>query len=245
MARVNLEFKMRVGPRKIKVKQAKFLSTIADSYIEATAVQFRILAHTFKDLVIDKLLAYTPEIGFKVLKRKSGVKKPLEPMEETVIEEKTSEDLVLEKNKLLPPYNSPRPTEPRIPFPMEKHSPDYLHRKVRKGLDPRLLMASGDYLRGIVVRKKDHPKYKIYYEVRMAKRKHATGIELKELAKILEYGVSGRKAFLFGNRNHEVIIKTPPRPHWSPAFREIKQVVERLGTEIRAKALKTALAKLR
>ena len=80
--------------------------------------------------------------------------------------------------------------------------------KIKKGLDPRILIAYGYYLNSIKVYKsgKDwvvgvdpfqiHPK---------------TGIRMKKLARYLEYGTS----------------KMPARPHWRPAFEYIRKHINR------------------
>lgn len=87
-------------------------------------------------------------------------------------------------------------------------NPKYKAWKIRKGLDPRILIAYGYYINSIKVYRSNkdwvvgvdpfqiHPK---------------TGIRMKKLARYLEYGTS----------------RMPARPHWRPAFEHVRKHIDR------------------
>jgi hypothetical protein len=100
----------------------------------------------------------------------------------------------------------------------------YKRYKKRNNLDPRILIATGEYIRNISVA--IHMDGTV--EIGVKDKKHtASGISLKLLARILEYG--SQKA------------KIPPRPHWRPTiskFRSrIKQTKKIIAKEMNKKIL--------
>ena len=98
--------------------------------------------------------------------------------------------------------------EQRWKYKWKPLNPQYKAWKMRKGLDPRILIAYGYYINSIKTYKSGrdwvvgvdpfqiHPK---------------TGIRMKKLARYLEYGTS----------------KMPARPHWRPAFEYVRKHIDR------------------
>jgi len=81
-------------------------------------------------------------------------------------------------------------------------SPEYKKRKEKLGLDPRTLMARGDYVNSIRIRRTTENTYVVDVPQTV---KHYSGLTYKELAAVHEYG--SKKAHI------------PARPHWRPTIR--------------------------
>lgn len=98
-------------------------------------------------------------------------------------------------------------------------SPKYRRFKERHGLDPRILIATHDYLDGIGVRRlKDGSVY-----VGVKRRRHKpSGLMLERLARIHE----------FGTRNKRV----PARPHWRPVLSVIKRDLKQTRADLKTVA---------
>ncbi len=245
MANVEITGTVYIGRRKLPLKKSPlFLGTFKKFFIEATAVQLRIMAYGIKDLLIDKILAQSPLGGRMIVKRLSGPthRELPEPSEQKLSE---SDPVKLRKTIAIPPRDSDPATIERIPFKVVPLSEDYQRRKVRKKLDVRTFISTGDYLRGIVVRTRLDPKAGVTYVVTMANRVHkATGIRLNQLALLLEYGTGAYTVPLFGNKNHMVTIKMPARPHWRPAYIMLQEAFAKVGKAANAEALRKSIAAL-
>jgi len=247
--------RVKVGRRSFPVKKVDaFIADIAGMYVEATAIQMRIMAYNMRDYIIDKLLAYEPETGKKKIRRYPFKSKATgdsriqpAPPEEAPFEEKYEIDKDrMKKIWFLPARYDKRTPKEKVPFEMEVLSKKYLDKKVSKGHDARILLATGDYVKGIVVKRKEHPKYGVYYSVSMANRKHKTSdLQLKELALVHEFGVEEKTIPLFGNKDVMVKVSTPARPHWRPALRELLKEMKKLGENVSARVLSEALTNLR
>lgn len=254
MVTVEVKSKLRIGGKTITRKGVyPFLSVIADSFVEGTAIQLRIMAYELKDLIIDKLLAYQPKRGTPVLFReptprtgKDGKPPPVPKTKTTGEEPKTPTEMARSRGrKTIQPYSFSPPKVRRIPFRMQKLTEKYLDKKISKDLDPRILLASGDYVNGITVRKEETRGGGVIYFVTMANRKHEfSNIDLRLLARIMEFGTGEYQVPLFGDKRHMVTIKLPKRPHWRPAFKKVKEGLSTLGDEITAQATRLALQKL-
>jgi len=123
-------------------------------------------------------------------------------------------------------------------------SPAYLRWKIRKGLDPRILIATTKYIRAIGVEKTKFGAIigltrKTRYDVIKTKQ----GFKIRTLsyallAKWLEYGTRQRKVVIRGPRGGKykgtVTLKggMPPRPHWRPAIKRWKIEMKTLRREI-------------
>jgi hypothetical protein len=132
-----------------------------------------------------------------------------------------------------------------MPFKVKPLTKPWIRNKVRKKLDPRTFLATGDYVRGIGVRKRTDSKAGVTYVVTMANRKHkVSGIRLQRLGLILEFGTRQYSVPLFGDKNNMVTIKIPSRPHWRPAYQELKKIVANIGQEANAWAMREAIQRL-
>lgn len=252
MAEVNVVSYVEVGGRRFPIKGIDpFLSEFADTYIEATAVQLRLLAYGYRDLLIDKILAQDPAGGIKRVYRKRVGRVPPEPPE-AAEEQELEPDLYYDpqefkRGEVLPPHHlGDVPRGPRVPFPFKKLSKDRIKKKIREGLDGRTLVASGDYLRGIMVKRQKVPGKGTIYKVTMANRKHkTTGIPLKRLSRLIEFGTREYTVPLFGDKQNLVTVKIQQRPHWIPAFEELKTELPKVEPEIRARSLRETIRKLK
>jgi hypothetical protein len=108
-------------------------------------------------------------------------------------------------------------------------NPDYKAGKVAQGLDPRILIATREYLDSIQVTKLIG---EYGYRVGVPNRIHSgSNISLRDLARMLEFGTS----------------RMPARPHWRPmasiyhnkAVKMADSVNEDLGQVVMAKLAKT------
>lgn len=80
----------------------------------------------------------------------------------------------------------------------------YLRKKIREGLDTRILRATGEYAASIAPRWSEEKKA---FVISAADRPHArTKASLKQIGEWLEYGT----------RNKDGSVRMPPRPHWRP-----------------------------
>ena len=96
-------------------------------------------------------------------------------------------------------------------LPMAELNPRYARWKATRSpdpLDPRKLIATGEYVNSIAARKKSGGDI---VDVNVPDEKHeASGLNMRELAKIHEYGQRSYKSTGKG---------IPPRPHWRPTIR--------------------------
>jgi hypothetical protein len=101
-----------------------------------------------------------------------------------------------------------------------KLSPPYKKRKLQEGLDPRILIATGQYVQQIGVQKEVVTEKKVTIHVGVPKRKHkGTNLTFEQLGRIHEFGT---------RRGSGEITQGPPRtdtgpgpgiparPHWRP-----------------------------
>lgn len=93
-------------------------------------------------------------------------------------------------------------------LPMPELNSAYIQYKIRKELDPRKLVATGEYVNSIAARKKSGGDI---IDVNVPDVTHGpSGLSMKELARIHEYGQRKFK---------ETGKGIPPRPHWRPTIR--------------------------
>lgn len=224
MATVRVNTTMRAGTRRITLKPsaspvvaganapaAKAFNAFRDGAFEATAVQLRVMAEEARELIVQRLYA-------------SHAQAPGEALLPT------------------PPVKHIPGLEPvnRSPARYRSLTREHVRRKrnAQPPQDGRFLIATGDYLDGIEVKKLKRPDGGPYYVVRLKARKHfiAPGstttkpITLMLLARILE----------FGSRRWNI----PPRPHWRPALRDIKARFQRLRRTIKAMSLRASLRRI-
>lgn len=251
MAEVTVTGTIQIGDRVFPVKKTPipfFLREMVDYHIEATTIQTRVLSYWVKDYIIDKLLAYRPSTGERIVKRipaeQDETEAPPEEPKEQQIDEPDPEWFA--RHVPIPKRESDPPKAERIPFPlMPPLSKGYLRSKIKRNLDARILISSGDYLRGIVVRKRTEIDNSVSYLVTMANRKHRfSNLSLQRLALIQEFGTSSYTVPLFGDKNNVVRMQLPPRPHWRPAVEQLLELAKDLGPQIRARALRLALSEL-
>jgi len=119
-------------------------------------------------------------------------------------------------------------TSDRKPFKLKPLSPNYARGKELRNEDGRILVATGDYIAGIEVRKANIPGSGVVYGVGLENRNHVpSGIPLAKLAKILERGSAA--------------AKIPPRPHWAPTRRIVLRKLKESAIDIQADALRRLL----
>jgi len=247
MAVVNVVGKVRVGQREYILKETPlFLPMYKEMVIRGTAMHLRQAAYGVKDYIIDKILAQMPPVGERKIYRRETREKTVddlpEPEEQSIDE---TEDYALHKVHELPPRDTKEAFEARLPYEFHPLSKRYFDKKIRT-LDARTLVSTGDYLRGIVVRKRQDRLAGTIYVITMANRKHKlSDLMLSDLAKIMEFGTSSYRAFFMGDKDRPVQIQIPARPHWRPAFEYLKEVMERIGADASAWALEEAIRKLR
>lgn len=122
----------------------------------------------------------------------------------------------------------PAPKELRRGVKPYKHkalSPAYAARKKARNLDGRKLIATGDYVKHIQVveRKKNGVRT---YHVFVPKRRHRpSGLALRELARIHEFGT-------------ETI---PARPHWRPTLRAMRARFRKVRENAKVDAVRRTL----
>jgi len=198
---------IQVGSKRVPVKQVRgFMQMVIRGTLEAAAEQSRVLAEETRELIIDKLLAGAPE--------PPGTNRTVDKP---------------------PRQGSIRvdiPTEERNPYKQVPLSPRTVRNKMRRGEDARKLLATGDYINGIEVRKFTMPKIGVMWGVGMEDRNHVpSGLPLLTIATILERGSAA--------------ANVPPRPHWRVAWRNLKRRIREKGLEARAEGLRRALRAVR
>jgi hypothetical protein len=171
--------------------------------MELSAVQFRVLAQESRELLIDKLMAATPQRpGTVTVQRPPRISK------------------------------SRIPTTERRAFRHRPLSQPYVQKKAREALDGRKLIATGDYIEGIEVRKATLPDVGVVYGVGLESRNHEpSGLPLVALARILERGSAA--------------ARIPPRPHWKPVHRAMRARLRTVADNVMAEAMRRALREVR
>jgi hypothetical protein len=127
-------------------------------------------------------------------------------------------------------------------FPL---SPKYLRWKIRKGLDPRILISTKKYIKAIGVQKTKFgaliglTKTMRYDTVRTRQGVKIRQLSYALLAKWLEYGTRQRPVTMIGPRGGKHRVKVtlkggmPPRPHWRPSIKKWKEGAKHLRRELR------------
>lgn len=244
MGPIELKGKVVIGRREYPLKDSPlFFKKMGELYIEATTIQLRTLAYAAKDYIIDKILAQPLQDGPQRVFRNPT--KPKELLPEPKMQRQQELDLeIVQRAFVVPPRDTAPTTIIRIPFKVLPLTPNWARAKRKRKLDPRQFIATGDYLRGIVVRRRQHRKSAkgITYVVTLAPRKHRySNITLSQLALIQEYGTASYTVALFGDEKRQVSIQLPPRPHWRPTYRMLKLEFERLGQQANAAAIRKAV----
>lgn len=203
MARVKATRYLQVNGKRVPVKGVRgFMQLVMRGTLEASAEQSRVLAEETRELIIDKLLAAAPDAP--------GTNK------------------IVPKPKRQGAVRADIPVSERKPYkhlPLAKRT---IRNKIGRDEDARKLLATGDYIEGIEVRRFDVPGIGVMWGVGMADRDHEpSGLPLVVIAKILEGGSA--KA------------KVPARPHWRTAWRNIKRRIREKGLEVQAEGLRRAL----
>lgn len=116
-----------------------------------------------------------------------------------------------------------RQTEPGWP-PL---SPAYARHKANHGLDPRMLIATGAYVKSIVVRRHGMNAFSVApsEDPLVDSEGRPTGYTLTDLGAWLE----------FGTVNPDGSQKMPPRPHWRPVLDNFSEDQTAVEQEIRDK----------
>lgn len=207
MARVVATRYLQVGGKRIPVKQVRgFMQLVMRGTLEASAEQSRVLAEETRELIIDKLLAATPDAPGT----NRTVTKPLR-------QGAARADI---------------PTAERKPYKQEPLANRTIRNKMQRGEDARKLLATGDYIEGIEVRRFDIPGIGVMWGVGMADRNHEpSGLPLIAIAEIMEKGSAA--------------ARVPARPHWRVAWRNLKRRIRTKGLEARAEGLRRALRQVR
>jgi len=92
-------------------------------------------------------------------------------------------------------------------FKLHPLSPKYFQQKVKKGLDLRILIATGDYVKSIKVLRIEDKELGVIYQVGFPKRLHKPSkLTFEQLAYWLEFGTK----------------KMPARPHWRVVWARVK-----------------------
>ena len=224
MATVRVVQTIRAGSRRILLKPsaspvtaganaplARTFNALREGTFEATAVQLRVMAEEARELIVGRLYASHPQPpGLALLSAPPVARVPgIEAVDRTPARYRSlTREHVARKLHAQPPQ------------------------------DGRYLIATGDYLDGIEVKKGKRPDGGPYYMVRLQPRKHfiapdsttSKPITLLLLARVHE----------FGSRRWNI----PARPHWRPALRDIKFRFQRLRRTIRAAALRASLRRI-
>jgi len=182
------------------VKRIPTLMTLLPrAAVEGTAVQLRVLAEEARELLLDRIFAATPAPpGGNVVDRPSVVRRA----------------------------DIPRAT--RTAFPFAPLSRGHVLHKARTGEDGRILLATGDYMRGIEVFRGVQKRGGVYYMVRPEQRVHEpSGLQLSRLARLME----------MGSAQHRI----PARPHWGPTTRDVLRKFDQQTQLVRAQVLREAL----
>lgn len=241
--------KVQIGGSVVPQKRVSLLEMYPDAMVKATAVQMRITAYGVKDYIIDKVLAQRIDPAGRPMVFRPRAQYPDEAPPEPEQQQAYEKDVtIVRKPVYLPPRESDPATIERIPFRVFRRfplSPRYKERKIQKRQDPRTFIATGDYLRGIVVRQRYAKGEGVTYVVTMANRRHrVSNIWLHRLALIMEFGTRSYQVPLFGNKNNMATIRLPPRPHWRPAYKKMQEALENVGPQAHARALREVLSGL-
>jgi len=200
MARVTATRHVQVGGRRVPLKAIKgIMQMLPRVVMEATANQLRVAAEETRELIIDKILAGQPAAPARsVVGRPRRISR------------------------------SPIPSAERKSFTLAPLSAKWVVEKAARRLDGRTLVATGDYIRGIEVRKATIPGAGVAWGVGLESRNHEpSGLPLIALARILEAGSAA--------------AKIPPRPHWRPTRRIVLRKLKLAVPNIRAAALRQLL----
>jgi hypothetical protein len=204
MARVRATRYVQVGGKTLPLKRVKgVMQMLPNVTMEATAVQMRVAAEETRELLIDKILAGSPAAPATATAQR-------------------------------PPRisRSKVPTSDRKPFSLAPLSPAYVKEKARRGEDGRTLVATGDYIAGIQVKKADLPGAGVAWGIGLEPRAHEpSGLPLVVLANILERGSAA--------------ANVPARPHWRPTRRIVLRSLRRGARDIQAEALRLLLREAR
>lgn len=113
-------------------------------------------------------------------------------------------------------------------FDWKPLSPEYAKYKERKGLDPRILVATGDYVDAIGVHREETRTKGVIYRVGFAPGAihEPSGLPYNRLAHIHEFGVFTGTA------------EIPARPHWRPTIARFKLRIPRVKKGIVRRVLK-------
>ena len=149
------------GTRWVRVRTVPRLAPVMrTAQVTASAIQLRVMAEEARELLIDRLMAASPQPPGRRHK---------EPMP------------ALRRSEM--------PFSERTPYDHEPLSEAWVKRKAREEMDGRKLIATGDYIEGIEVVKGQQRGGGVYYMVRPENRKHEpSGIALSLIARIHEYG---------------------------------------------------------
>lgn len=82
----------------------------------------------------------------------------------------------------------------------------YLINKVKHNLDPRILIATGEYLNSFTSERVEDTGQDVVYRCGVSPGNHSSGISFSLLARVHEYGSPSRRI--------------PARPHWRPTGRD-------------------------
>lgn len=97
--------------------------------------------------------------------------------------------------------------------------------KLKHGLDPRILIATSEYLNSFMVEELTHETEGITFRVGVARTTHGdSGLPMKLLQRFLEFGTI---------RNGKVAM--PPRPHWRPQIISYQSRMSEMGREFRTR----------
>lgn len=114
------------------------------------------------------------------------------------------------------------------------HTPlntSYLISKIKHNLDPRILMATGEYLNSFTTeRVEDTSGNDVVYRCGVSAGTHSSGISYQLLARVHEYGSPRRRI--------------PARPHWRPTGRDFMSRSAEYARNIRSEIAERVQADL-
>lgn len=97
----------------------------------------------------------------------------------------------------------------------------YKQGKIRARLDPRILIATGEYLNSIMYEQLEETGPDVAFICGVRRGTHQpSGLPVHVLARIMEYGAvrQGRRVI-------------PPRPHWRPMFATMRERAHEIGLQ--------------
>lgn len=207
---VRTTFRVKVGNQVLNIKRVPaFMPILMEAAMEAGAVQLRVISEEARELLIDRIFAAAPQVTTGLHPPQLTAERP-DRLRQAKIKIRRG------------PFNPP----------LAALAEDYANRKAREGADGRILLALGDYVKGIEVFKGQQKEGGVYYMVRPEQREHEpTGVLLSKLARWLEGGTS----------------RMAPRPHWAPVLKQIKAHLNdrKVRRDVRAAALRLALQEIR